>query len=272
MVDQAKPDNTPQSKLPEEGKNSWPEISKHKLAFVHLCDKKGKPIDSPVVSALVTDGDMSVSSNYQTPFDNSNPETKMPTLLGMLQSGELAAAIPQAAEGDGLLGSVLAGIGKVGAALTNAAGLGGKFSEAIEKFEGRTNLTKINSVQVFVSTASIELSLTLFFTALYDAKKEVEKQIEHLQSWALPKELADSLIGSVADVGLLDGIFPSKVPPFVAVTYGGKTYKPFLIREVGTPLVTPMDKDGNRLSISVTLSLLSRRAWDANDIKTLYGG
>lgn len=272
MVDQTKPANTPEPTFPDSPDVMWGDLSYHKIAYISKCTKTGDIIDSPVVSALVTDGDMSVSSNYQTPFDNSNPETKMPTLLGMLQSGELAAAIPQAAEGDGLLGAVLAGIGKVGAALTNAAGLGGKFSEAIEKFEGRTNLTKINSVQVFVSTASVELSLTLFFSALYDAKKEVEKQIEHLQSWALPQELADSLIGSVADVGLLDGIFPSKVPPFVAVTYGGKTYKPFLIREVGTPLVTPMDKDGNRLSISVTLSLLSRRAWDANDIKTLYGG
>lgn len=272
MVTPAKPDNTPKSKLPNVQLAEWGNLSHRKLAFIRLCDKKGDLQDnSPVVSALVTDGDMSVSSNYQTPFDASNPESKLPTLLGMLQSGEMAAALPQAAEGEGAIGSLFAAAGKIGANVTSALGISGKLSDAIASLEGRSNLTKINSVQVFVSTSSIEMSLTLFFSALYDAKKEVEKQIEHLQSWALPQELADSLLVSASD-GLLQGIFPSKVPPFVSITYGGKTYKPFLIREVGTPLVTPMDKDGNRLSISVTLSLLSRRAWDANDIKTLYGG
>lgn len=271
MVDVAKPDNTPETVFPDSPDVEWGDLSYHKIAYISKCDKEGNFIESPVVSALVTDADMSVASNYQTPFDASNPESKLPTLLGMLQSGEMAAALPQAAEGEGVLGSIFATAGKIGASITQSLGISGTFSEAIKSLEGRSNLTKINSVQVFVSTASIEMSMTLFFCALYDAQKEVETQIRHLQTWALPELLADSLIASVSD-GFLQGIFPSKVPPFVAVTYGGKTYKPFLIREVGTPLVTPMDKDGNRLSTTVTLSLISRRAWDATDIKTLYGG
>lgn len=269
MVNTAKPDNTPESEFPTVQTSEWGDLSPHKLAFIRLCDKEGNIGNSSVVEALVTDADMSVASNYQTPFDNINPEMKRPTLLGMLQSGEMAAALPQAAEGKGVIGSIFATAGKIGASITTELGISKNFSDAIQSLEGRSNLTKINSVQVFVSTSSVEMSMTLFFCALYDARKEVEQQIKLLQQWALPQLLAESIIKSVSD-GFLQGIFPSIVPPFVAITYGGKTYKPFLIREVGTPLVTPMDKDGNRLSTTVTLSLISRRAWDAADIKTLY--
>ena len=269
MVNTAKPDNTPESEFPTVQTSEWGDLSPHKLAFIRLCDKEGNISNSSVVEALVTDADMSVASNYQTPFDNINPEMKRPTLLGMLQSGEMAKALPQAAEGKGVIGSIFATAGKIGASITTELGISKNFSDAIQSLEGRSNLTKINSVQVFVSTSSVEMSMTLFFCALYDARKEVEQQIKLLQQWALPQLLAESIIKSVSD-GFLQGIFPSIVPPFVAITYGGKTYKPFLIREVGTPLVTPMDKDGNRLSTTVTLSLISRRAWDAADIKTLY--
>lgn len=269
MVNTAKPDNTPESEFPTVQTSEWGDLSPHKLAFIRLCDKEGNIGNSSVVEALVTDADMSVASNYQTPFDNINPEMKRPTLLGMLQSGEMAKALPQAAEGKGVIGSIFATAGKIGASITTELGISKNFSDAIQSLEGRSNLTKINSVQVFVSTSSVEMSMTLFFCALYDARKEVEQQIKLLQQWALPQLLAESIIKSVSD-GFLQGIFPSIVPPFVAITYGGKTYKPFLIREVGTPLVTPMDKDGNRLSTTVTLSLISRRAWDAADIKTLY--
>lgn len=269
MVNTAKPDNTPESEFPTIQTSEWGDLSPHKLAFIRLCDKEGNIGNSSAVEALVTDADMSVASNYQTPFDASNPESKLPTLLGMLQSGEMAKALPQAAEGKGVIGSIFATAGKISASITTELGISKKFADAIQSLEGRSNLTKINSVQVFVSTSSVEMSMTLFFCALYDARKEVEQQIKLLQQWALPQLLAESIIKSVSD-GFFQGIFPSTVPPFVAITYGGKTYKPFLIREVGTPLVTPMDKDGNRLSTTVTLSLISRRAWDAADIKTLY--
>ncbi|MFV5183806.1 hypothetical protein ACNKG3_20095, partial [Acinetobacter baumannii] len=60
-------------------------------------------------------------------------------------------------------------------------------------------------------------------------------------------------------------------PPFVSLTTHGKTYKPFIIESVSAPIVAPIDEKGNRLSLAVNISLLSRTAWDSKDIYSLYG-
>jgi hypothetical protein len=62
------------------------------------------------------------------------------------------------------------------------------------------------------------------------------------------------------------------VPPFVNLVYSGKSYKPFLIESVSVPITGPIDKHGNRLSATVTLSLISRQAWDKNSVAALYAG
>ncbi|MDR9548371.1 hypothetical protein RJC95_16715, partial [Acinetobacter baumannii] len=51
-----------------------------------------------------------------------------------------------------------------------------------------------------------------------------------------------------------------------------KTYKPFIIESVSAPIVAPIDEKGNRLSLAVNISLMSRTAWDSKDIYSLYGG
>ncbi|MFH4202120.1 hypothetical protein WAJ61_22250, partial [Acinetobacter baumannii] len=69
---------------------------KHKYAEFSLCDKEGNPIaGSPVIRALLTDGDKSIESQWQTPFENSNPELKMPMLMAGLQSGQLSQVAEQ---------------------------------------------------------------------------------------------------------------------------------------------------------------------------------
>ncbi|EOE0034900.1 hypothetical protein ACKFVB_003673, partial [Acinetobacter baumannii] len=72
--------NTAKTKLPEtEADPLYRSISKHKYAEFSLCDKEGNSIaSSPVIRALLTDGDKSIESQWQTPFENSNPELKMP--------------------------------------------------------------------------------------------------------------------------------------------------------------------------------------------------
>ncbi|MDR8235646.1 hypothetical protein FPK75_20825, partial [Acinetobacter baumannii] len=67
-------------------------ISKHKYAEFSLCDKDGNPVASPVIRALLTDGDKSIESQWQTPFENSNPELKMPMLMANLQTGQMLQA------------------------------------------------------------------------------------------------------------------------------------------------------------------------------------
>lgn len=61
----------------------------------------------------------------------------------------------------------------------------------------------------------------------------------------------------------VQSLWPSKVPPFVAIQYAGRTYKPLLIETISSPLVVERDPDLNRLFAQVTLSVTSRTALDA---------
>ena len=92
------PDNTPAPKVAQpDHAGHWGKLSKHHFAVIRLCDKEGNPKpNSPEVYGLVTDGDFSVESQWQSPFENSNPDMKAPALLGMLQSGEIAGFLGRA--------------------------------------------------------------------------------------------------------------------------------------------------------------------------------
>ena len=228
----------------------------------------------------MTDGDFTVESQYQSPFENSNPENRLPNLLGMAQTGEASAALGRIAENIGSAANATnpekaAGFAAAARKLAEATGadvLGRAIGSAFESLQGKTNLTKINSTQVFVSTGSVRMSVTLFFMAFKDAKTEVEDQISLLQQWALPQELfGKGLLESIVGDGLA-GLFPSTVPPFISIVYSGKSYQPFLIESVGVPIVGPIDRHGNRLTATVTLSLISRQAWDKTNITKLYAG
>ena len=71
----------------------WGYVSKHKFAEFNLCtmerDAETKePIFSydlsqPTIRAFLTDGDISFESQWQTPFENSNPELKMPMMMAL---------------------------------------------------------------------------------------------------------------------------------------------------------------------------------------------
>ncbi|MEY2864642.1 MAG: hypothetical protein RLY58_2349 [Pseudomonadota bacterium] len=269
---QTQPDNAAKSTPERQFVSRWGNLSRLKIAHISLCNKDGTPFtDSPVVEALLTEGEFSVESDYQSPFESSNPEQRLPTLLGMLQSGEIASTLAQSKKGDGWLGQGLAIADDIIKAVESTVGLPGTLGEVIKSVEGKSSLTKINSTQIFVSTHSIRMQLTLFLQAIYDAKTEVEDQVQLLEKWCVPKKLADSLLESAAEKGLFEGLFPSEAPPFIRIEYGGRVYAPFLITSVNSPLVAPTDSKGNRLSLSVSMSIVSRQAWDATDIDTLYG-
>lgn len=274
------PQNTPETKLPTPSNVQWGSLSKSKIAEISLCKINhldgGKseivPVaDSPIVEALLTEGELSIESQYQTPFENSNPESKLPTILAMIQSGEALSAVGKVAGKEGnTIGNLLSGLGDVVNPIVGLFGFN-SLKEAATSLEGRTNLTKVNSTQIFVSTAPVRMSLTLFFMALQDAKKEVEDQIMQLQQWALPIELSDSTaLTNLAKGDYANVLFPSKVPPFISLTYSGKTYLPFVIESVSSPIVGPTDGN-NRLTLAVTMTIASRQAWDASNIRQLYG-
>lgn len=266
-------DNQPQVEQVQQTTEQWGSVSPHKLAKIRLCSKEGVSLGGVVVCAVLTDGEFTTESSYQSPFEASNPETKLPNLMGMIQSGQFITSIT------GIAGKAAGSVGSAAItaaqALSEASGLAGvlkNIGSGIASLEGKTNLTKINSTLIFVSTASVKISCSLFFMALKDAKVEVEIPFSQLQQWSLPAELSkQGLLESVVGNGLLDGLFPSSVLPYVSLTYGGKTYAPFLLENVAAPISGPMDQHGNRLNLSTTLSLASRQAWDAGDLKTLYG-
>lgn len=246
----------------------WGYVSKHKFAEFNLCTMGRNPDNNepffaydtsqPTIRAFLTDGDINFESQWQTPFENSNPELKMPMLMAGLQTGQTVASA-------GALGGAV--LGEFSNKLVSTLQPIADFAKSVE---GKTNLNKVNTTQVFLSTASVHLNLSIFFIALKDARAEVENKLMHLQSWSLPAHLSQgTVLTDLADQGI-DGLFSGLIPPYITVTTHGKTYIPFILQSVSAPIVAPIDKDGNRLSLTVNLSLISRTAWDAQDVRNLY--
>lgn len=247
----------------------WGTVSKHKFAEFNSCtvsrdenNNEVVTVDSsqPTVRAFLVDGDKAMESQWQTPFENSNPELKMPMLMAGLQTGQTIISMGTAAP---------AILGDTASAVTKSAIQ--PIADFVKSVQGRTNLNKVNTTQVFLSTASVRLNLSLFFIALSDAKIEVEEKIMRLESWAVPAKLSQgTVLTDVIEQGVA-GLFSGIIPPYISLTTHGKTYWPFILESVSAPIVTPIDEDGNRLNLAVNLSLMSRTAWDADDVRKLYG-
>lgn len=243
---------------------------------VSLCDEKGNPLpdrdahedfDKQVVGIFI-DGEIQYESQYQSPFENANPEQRMPTLMGMLQSGEFLS-----------LGASLGLINKSDDPATSFAArmvqkVGDKIGEVLESVKGRSNFTKLNSTQIYVSSSPVKITGSIFFTAWRDARTEVDEQVAKLARWSLSPFLYEhSLAQSFLDQTdkSARGIFPSRVPPFVAVSYGGKSYVPMRLETVSHPLVVPMTEDGSMLAVTVSVTFSSLAAWDASNVNKVYG-
>ncbi|KAB0651377.1 hypothetical protein F7P73_13500 [Acinetobacter bohemicus] len=247
----------------------WGTVSKHKFAEFNICtvsrDENNNEVitvdsNQPTVRAFLVDGDKTMESQWQTPFENSNPELKMPMLMAGLQTGQTMISMGAAAP---------AILGETALAVTKSAMQ--PIADFVKSVQGHTNLNKVNTTQVFLSTASVRLNLSLFFIALSDAKIEVEEKIMQLESWAVPAKLSQgTVLTDVIEQGVA-GLFSGIIPPYISLTTHGKTYWPFILESVSAPIVTPIDEHGNRLNLAVNLSLMSRTAWDAEDVRKLYG-
>lgn len=224
-------------------------LSNHVKVVIRELDKDGNALPD-IVEALFIDGDKSIESQWQSPFENMSADGKFPSLMASLQSGEMSDA----------LGAILTSVG----AKTLAEGA----KEKLDQVKGLTTFNKVNSEQIYLSTQSVRMSLTLGFMAYSNAKTEVEQQIMLLEKWALPKKLSDA--STVENMFKEGQIFTGEIPPFVSVTLQGKTYTPMIIESVQSSLKVPTDKQGNRLNATVSLTIVSKTAWDAQDIIKLY--
>lgn len=211
-----------------------------------------------VVAALFEDGEFTVESQYSTPFETSNPEGRMPNMMGMIQSGELPASMYSIFNLDSEIADDSAVKGVAGDAADKLLGL-----------KDKSTFTKINSRQVYTSSSSVRISGTLVFQAWVDAASEVERALNVLQQYASPRKLSDAslVVGALSEGA--DGMFPSTIPPLVQFQYAGKTYKPMFIESLSAPITAPMNKNGDRIAIKVQITLLSLTAWDKYDIANL---
>ena len=251
-------------------------LNKHLIAKIYPVDADGKPDTTltggaygaetsiaVVVAAPLTDGNLDVTLNWQSAFENSGTDSKLPAISQLLQSGQASVML-------NLMAAFFSDdpnskFNKAQVALKETA----KQAEALT---GRTGITKLNSRQVFTGLPPIKIPITMYFRAWADPQKEVESPINQLFAWALPQELANSSVLAGALEELLEGkvpnletIFPSTIPRFVALEYGGRTYKPLVIESIGHPLVLPRSKDGEMLSASVQLTLATLEAWGKAD-------
>lgn len=248
-------------------------LSKHLLAEINLVvhDSKAKTdtIDySNPIRAIIVDASSSIESQWQTPFENSNPDHKLPALTAGLQSGNLAESVATAFTSNETVNDIASQALKVVDMIDPVTS---KLKDAVNELVGHTNLTKVNSEQIYLSTANRQINVTLQFLAFKDAEKEVEQQIMLLEQRASPQYLApEGFIANLSKDGL-GALFPSLIPPFVSLTMFGKTYYPLVINSVSAPLKSVHDEDGNRISVTVDVSLSTKTAIDATDIANIYG-
>lgn len=204
--------------------------------------------------APLTEANLEVVLNWQSPFEQAGPESRAPTLLAMLQSGVLQPII------DSLAPKVEEG------------GVHKRANEFLRQFEGRTGVTKLNSMQVFNGMPPVKITVTALFRAWQDAASEVEAPFDKLMKWALPVSLSED--GSVlaraveavkGDKGYIEALLPSTSPTRIAMHYKGRTYSPLVIESIGMPMSSPVDKDGRYVQLAVPLTLCTLTAIDRKD-------
>jgi len=146
--------------------------------------------------------------------------------------------------------------------------LGNAISGAASAAEGRSSITKLNSIQIFSGMPPVKFTITAVFRAWRDPQKEVEDPVNQLIKWALPVHLeGDSILLSrlVAQGISFDTFLPSQVPVFIAMKYKGKIYKPLVIESIGDPIGSPIDKNGKFTEKSIPMTLATLTAIDRGD-------
>lgn len=241
--------------------SDWTGINTAVLAQIWACDEKGVPISGSndgAVIALAESFELQGSLNWQSPFEQSGPESIKPGLTAMLQTGSLQNFVQTI-------------VSKF-----SPGSKAGSVTATLDQLKGRTGLTKLNSVQVFTGMPPLKITASLYFRAFADPVKEVEDPIEQLMVWAVPRKLAaggylSEVITKIGTSGAsaVETLFPSEIPTMVGITYAGRSYAPLVIESFTDPVGSPKDKDGNRLHAKFQMSFGTLAALDAADIQSI---
>jgi hypothetical protein len=246
----------------------WSGLNPRLLATIYPVSPQGLPQpDQPSVAAPITDGNIELSANWQSPFEQSGPETKAPAIMSMLQSGLLEGVAVT------LLGRAVGG---------EEDSLRSRLSSEVVDFsrtaQGRTGMTKLNSTQAFTGAPPVKLPFTMHFRAFRDPKAEVEEPVDQLTRWMLAQELAPngSIVSAVrafrSGQGFLKALLPSRVPQMVGLSYGGYTFSPMVIENMTRPITVPRATDGGALHMQVQLVLATLTALDEGDWRRARAG
>lgn len=250
--------------------SDWGNLSQVLMARIFVCDAKGVPNTAEfagVYGPLAEGSGVSITQNWQSPFENSGPETKAPTLTGMLQTGGLVPVL-----------NALQAISpfKDGAVSDSINSSSDKLKSIMHDLQGRTGVTRLNSRQVFAGMPPVKFGFSIRFRALTDAQKEVEAPLARLLEWVFPQELADDgilseVLQTTKDVdSFIKALFPSKAPLLLGLTHGGRTYPPSVIENIDYPLDAPRDNQGNYIDLTVQVSMSTLTALDRPDIRKFF--
>ena len=242
--------------------SKWGGLNESLLATLYPVNQQGYPLAEEFsVVAPPTDGNIELTANWQSPFEQSGTENKAPFITQMLQSGTLQSYA------ETFLGK--------GSDEGGGNGWGARISQEITDFsrsgQGRSGMTKLNSTQIFTGAAPIKIPLTLHFRAFDDPEQEVQAPIDQLARWTLARSLAPSgnLVSAIQNFkqgqGFLKSLLPSLAPQMVALSYGRYTFAPLVIESMSHPITGPRTADGAILNVAVAVTLSSLTALDAND-------
>ena len=246
----------------------WDGLNPNLIASVFEVDHTGLQIEGPILRAAVADdAQLDVTLNWQSPFEQAGPESKAPTVMAMLQSGAIQPLLDQAGKTLEAAGMDSAGQKVRGAAIS------------ADQARGRTGMTKLNSTQVFSGMPPLKFQATLLLRAWRDPDAEVEKPLDQLMQWALPRELAPEgtlLTGAMeyarGEKTFLEAALPSLAPTLIGLTYKGRTYAPLVIESVSVPLSSPVDAFGRFVQLAIPVTFSSLAAWDRRDWLAARGG
>jgi hypothetical protein len=246
----------------------WDGLSPHLIASFYEVAKTGNDTwgriegqtDPVAVMAPLTDANMEMTLNWQSPFESSGPESRAPALMAMLQSGQLQPFVDAI---NPFHGKTQGDVGR------EAQDRSDRF---LTQFEGRTGITKLNSTQVFNGMPPVKITVTALLRAWRDTASEVEALFNKLMSWALPVELSKdgTMLARLAkmtkgEMSFVEAMLPSRSPTVIAMRYKNRLFSPLVIESIGMPLNSPVDRNGRFVQLAVPMTLCTLTAIDRKD-------
>jgi hypothetical protein len=261
--------------MPEELKSKWDGLSKHLLARFYPVERitqgEGKNqtsrweqiTDQAEVHAPITDGTADHTANWNSPFENMGMDQRFSSFSALLQSGSLE---PVANIIDGVRSAINGFFNEQGS--TDAA------TNQAKALEGKTGVTKLNSMQIYNGSPPSKITVTVHFRAYSDPYEEVERPINQLIKWALPRHLAyEGAVGTALRGNWKDlSLYPSQTPQIIAMKYAGMLFSPLVIESAPYTITGPRDSKGFLLSAQMQLTLGALTAIDAEDWDVIGAG